>query len=137
MTRNTITALAALAALTCFASQAYAGRKQLADVVVNTATRTASGGLGAARASLDATQSIGCFSQENMTTHVKSGGCQAKSGGVSVSCTFPTDTAGMYSFTVGLQMLTTDSNIKFTWSSAGVCTSLVISNYSYYQPKIR
>ena len=116
---------------------ALAGRRTPAPVVVNTATRTASGSQGTARSSSDSQQRIGCSFALIPAAPGSSDPAQrqfscfaATSTGLFVMCFFP-ETATNGDF---LSVLAEDSFIRFTWDASGTCTSLRVENASYYEP---
>lgn len=120
---------------------ASAGRRTPAPVTINTSTKTASGSLGSARKSSDNNQHIGCYAQiypvldpnappsEYSTTYYN---CFAvTSTGTAAGCILPFGQHATYDVP---RTLAEDSFLKFTWNDQGLCTSIEVQNYSYYEP---
>ena len=136
--RSLRTTLIAAALTLSIAPPVHAGRKTTAAVVINTATRTASGSLGSARNSSDSTQYIGCQATYYPNLDPNSGSfssttyfCYARSSaGTTGACSVPlsTDFVDIYA------PIAEDSFLQFSWDAAGNCTSLRVENYSYYAP---
>ena len=117
--------LAGTAAAT-YGYTAIAGNKPTATVTINTSTRTAEGAFGSTRNSADSTQFIYC-DLDAFTTSMRLT-CRAKNNAASpvdVSCT-STDTT----LIGNIQKLSTDADLKFTWNSSGVCTSVTVDRSS-------
>jgi hypothetical protein len=130
-----VLATGALLSVAGLAGVAIAGTKTVATVVINTSARTATGSMGSARGNAaDAGQYIGCWTAYTASTGLITGGCNAKQGATSVSCTFPGGAGQDY--VRSLQMLNPDSALKFAWTSTNVCNEITVSNYSYNAPKV-
>lgn len=132
------TTLAASALSMSIALPAHAGRKTTATVVINTASRTASGSLGSARNSADSIQYIGCHGTLYPNLDANSGSfasttyyCYARnSAGTTAACSVPITTE----FFDIYAPVAEDSFLQFSWDASGNCTSLRVENYSYYAP---
>jgi hypothetical protein len=121
-------------ALVCFsigltAAVGTAGERRESWVVVSQTTRNAFGALGGARNAPDNVQFIGC--QTRMFGGRYRMGCVATdSAGVTATCQ---STRAEY---IALaQSVGTDSWIWFTYDALGNCQDVIISNYSFYEPK--
>jgi hypothetical protein len=111
---------------------AFAGAKADGQVKIDLTNRSASGALGAARNSADAVQYIGC-TVINSTTGASgySVAMDAQGqGGSNAMCTISTP-----EMVNTARSISESQNVKFAWDSSGKCTSLVVSNYSTYEPK--
>jgi len=104
---------------------AHAGSKEPWPVSINTTSRWAQGAFGDARNSSDQNQFIGCSINNGQAY------CAAEdASGHFVSCV-TTATA----FLNALNSLNGDSALYFAYNTSGVCSSLIVYNYSYYAPK--
>jgi hypothetical protein len=121
--------IAALLASLALGTTAWAGYRYTAEVQIDVAHRTARGALGAARASVDPYQAIGCR-------------IGASPGGDPVLYCFATD-ATNYTATCSSKsgsiltvasMIRDSSFISFGWDAGGACTSLNVENYSSHLP---
>ena len=100
----------------------------------------ASGSLGAARASADSSQYIGCQTAIDVDLNAVVGTCWAKTGGFRVQCTVQDTlnvTDGAEEFIAQMRSVGPQSYIEFTYlglSNSGTCTSLLVSNTSQERP---
>jgi hypothetical protein len=104
---------------------AHAGSKEPWPVTVSTSSHWAEGALGDARNSSDSNQFIGC-SVNNGQAY-----CAAQdASGTYVSCVTTAT-----SFLNALNSLNGGSALYFAYNTSGVCSSLIVYNYSYFSQK--
>jgi hypothetical protein len=90
--------------------------------------RNASGQLGAARASADVNQYLGCSVTWN--NGVTSASCYARNAAMqSAGCSSTSP-----SFIALVQALPAHGFIRLNWDASGACAYLSVSNYSYNLP---
>ena len=122
--------VAAIATLLCV-SAAHAGTRLESPVVVDPMARFAGGNLGSARNIPGGPSWMGCTVQgSNGILH---GTCWARTAaGLFRKCvtTHPNMISAMSS-------MQGDSELFFTWDDSGNCTSVIVSNTSSAEPKIR
>lgn len=116
-------------ALAALASSAFAGYRDATPVYVDGTSRYAYGYLGTARNSADTIQYIGCSISAGASGSYAT--CEARSpANVTRSCY--TANAEMLG---AVRMIQDDSFVFFTWDTAGNCTQVFTSNYSWGEPK--
>jgi len=112
-------------ALLLTGTSAWAGLKQTWLVGVDAQQSEAWGSIGAARASPDTVQMMGC-SLYSFAYGSESASCMAiTSAGMKVTCTSTTP-----AIVNAVRSVTDSSYIFFRWDSAGKCTYLAVSNTS-------
>ena len=119
-----------LVALLLAGTSAWAGLKKTTLVNIDTVARNAYGALGAARASSDTVQYIGC-AVLTYSTGNPSIVCNARNAaGTYVSCS-----SNAPSMVQAATALADGSAINFSWDEAGKCTYLFVENSSEHGTK--
>ncbi len=121
----------ALTVMMALSTVAWAGSKGGAQVTIvfSGDNGSASGTMGAVRASADTVQFIGC-------ALIGSGGaqwvnCQARNvSNVYVACN-----SAAHEIVDAAKSMTSDAHISFNWDGSGACTALNIRTDSRYTPK--
>ncbi|MBD2255592.1 hypothetical protein [Nostoc parmelioides] len=109
--------------------QVLAGYKLTPSLTISTQSRKASGALGTVRNSSNNVDYIGCgvFNSGNSVL-IK---CTARNSATLVTCLG----SGPALLPV-VQSLNSDSYLSFSWDELGQCTSISVSNFSSYEPKL-
>lgn len=124
-------AIASLALLATGAlGTAWAGQQLVQPVVINLAARNAIGVLASARKSADSVQYIGCQLSQGAGLPGSMYCSATDAAGTVVACV-SSDPGLVHA--VGA--IHEDSSLLFYWDKAGMCTQLVIANYSSYETK--
>ena len=127
-THTLVTSVALFAVLGGVAS---AGFKEPAAVTIDKTNRTASGGLGDARNSLDARQAIGCGVAYDAVNQKNNVNCSATDlNGNTAQCA--TQQAELIQIALGISG---DSFLRFAWDQSGGCTNIEVINSSIFLPK--
>jgi hypothetical protein len=119
------------------AGVALAGVHAYAPVSISTSQRRAEGSLGSARngSIFDTTQYIGCWLRAESANPNLVGGCSARIGSTTATCSFPAS-AQSQDFAWAMHAMGPDALVRFTWNSSGVCLTLHVEQNSKYEPKL-
>lgn len=129
MKHSTVAALLFTAAAVT-ASAAWAGEKAAPVVLVDTVNHVASGSLGTARNVATTYSMVGCWVNAS-STGSPNGYCAARnSAAVTGVCTTTSP-----ELIEQIRTISGDSFIRFYWDESGYCTSILVSNYSSFEPK--
>lgn len=122
--------LSSLAFAIALCGAAHAGLHIASPVRVDTTLNQASGYLGAAYNTANSTEYIGCG--KSATPGNISGWCVASNGaGLQRSCA--TTSPELLNVIGGLDG---SGAVAFTWDANGTCTSILVSTYSFMDPKL-
>jgi hypothetical protein len=121
--------ISVLAGAGAVAVKAVAGNTYQANVVVNTATSTASGTAYAARTAANTNERIDCS-----VNSYSSGSSWASCIAVNSVGTFKQCTSSFAGIVAAAQSIGDYSYIYFTWDASGNCTSLFVNTGSRFLP---
>jgi len=119
------------------AGVAFAGVHAFAPVTINNTQRTAEGSLGSARngSIFDTTQYIGCWVRVEAGNPNMVGGCSARVGSTTASCSFPASPQSE-DYAWAMHAMGPDAFVRFTWDSSRICQKLHVEQNSKYEPKL-